>query len=313
MNEYVTPKFSVIVPTFNREESLRKTLDSIAAQTYRSFEVIVADDGSTDGTKEIVESFQDKMNLKYLWEENWGGPARPRNRAAAEASGEWLAFLDSDDLWHPDKLREMEKSLGDTDVIYHALDEINISGEKIRTIPALKIDSKNPFMDLLLNGNRLANSATCVRKSAFDRVGGAREDKDIIAVEDYDLWLRLAKQGFKFKAIDQALGYYVTGGDNISALSPKFISSLQNVIVRNSVGMNFFLKRRAIQFSNYIFGMTALRSGYKRQSSVYFLKCILDVPSIVTIKSLGRICIGLSARNRGRLSGVSSHLKVKFL
>ena len=77
-------KFSIIIPTYNRALLLKRCLDSLCSQTYRDFEVIVCDDGSTDGTNEIINQFEDKLSLKYLYDTNWGGPARPRNNGIKE-------------------------------------------------------------------------------------------------------------------------------------------------------------------------------------------------------------------------------------
>ncbi len=268
---------------------MKRTLDSVAAQTYKSFEVIVADDGSTDGTEELVRSYEGKFPLKYSWEQNWGGPARPRNRAAAMAIGEWLAFLDSDDLWYPNKLEEIAKHLDGYDVVYHAMEELGPEGIAVRKKCALALDSVNPFMDLFVKGNRLGNSATCVKRSVFQSVGGVREDRGIVAVEDYDLWLRLAKCGFKFRAIDDVLSQYVVGHDNISQLSPKFVRAWKQVITINSDNLNFYYRRSAHKFIKYACGMRALRSNNQARALGLFLRAALDVPDVITLKSVARI------------------------
>src|SRR2546426_10667200 len=92
---------SCIVPVFNGERYLHETLNSILAQTYRPLEIIVADDGSTDGTRTIVASYG--QQVRYLWQLN-AGPAAARNLGLTAAKGEFIAFLDADDLWHPEKL-----------------------------------------------------------------------------------------------------------------------------------------------------------------------------------------------------------------
>ncbi len=101
----MSPKVSVIIPTYNRADLLPRAIDSVLNQTYRDLELIIVDDGSTDNTKEIVEKYQKKdERIKYLWEENSGGPARPYNLALKQCQGEFIAFLDSDDVWLPEKL-----------------------------------------------------------------------------------------------------------------------------------------------------------------------------------------------------------------
>src|SRR5439155_16624014 len=101
------PLISCIIPVFNGEKYLAEALDSIRAQTYRPIEIIVVDDGSTDGTRELVASYGDQV--RYLWQPN-SGPATDRNQGLSAASGEFVAFLDADDLWHPEKLeRQMAR------------------------------------------------------------------------------------------------------------------------------------------------------------------------------------------------------------
>ncbi|HEY2988594.1 MAG TPA: glycosyltransferase family A protein [Candidatus Binatia bacterium] len=101
------PLISCIVPVFNGERYLRETLDSILAQTYRPLEVVVIDDGSTDGTSAIVADYG--VQVRYLWQAN-SGPATARNLGLSAARGDYVAFLDADDLWHPEKLaRQMAR------------------------------------------------------------------------------------------------------------------------------------------------------------------------------------------------------------
>ena len=95
------PKVSVIIPTYNRSKYVTKAIDSVLAQTYRDFEIIVVDDGSTDNTKEVLKPYTDR--IKYLYQENTGVSAA-RNAGIRAAGGQWIAFLDSDDEWLPEKL-----------------------------------------------------------------------------------------------------------------------------------------------------------------------------------------------------------------
>jgi|GEM_PF-993761 glycosyltransferase involved in cell wall biosynthesis len=111
----LSPKLSVIIPTYNRAALLGKTLESVAAQTFSDYEVIVVDDGSTDRTEEAIERYLNdspglEKRLRYFFQENQGKPLA-LNRGLAEARGEWIAFLDSDDLWLPNKIAEQFKVL----------------------------------------------------------------------------------------------------------------------------------------------------------------------------------------------------------
>ena len=96
----MNPLVSIIIPTYNRAEDLKRALKSVFDQTFRDYEVLVMDDGSIDNTREVVEKIKD-ARLRYERDENFGGPAVPRNRGLRLALGKYIAFLDSDDWWHP--------------------------------------------------------------------------------------------------------------------------------------------------------------------------------------------------------------------
>ncbi len=134
--------FSVIIPKYNRTETLKRALQSLVTQTYKEFEVIVCDDGSTDNTKEIVDSFKNNLSIRYIWEENWGGPARPRNSGINISKNEWICFLDSDDWWYPKKLETVLSRLNNADIIYHDLDVFTPNGKKITKKNSWKICKK---------------------------------------------------------------------------------------------------------------------------------------------------------------------------
>lgn len=211
-------KFSVIVPTYNRALLLERCLDSLWRQTFQNFEVIVCDDGSTDETKEVVKKFEGKLNLKYLYETNWGGPARPRNNGIKESSGEWICFLDSDDWWREDKLEKCTPFLNNYDVIYHDLamvSDATLADIDKTFIFKTRSLSGNLVRDLLINGNPISNSSVVIRRVIINLVGEITEDRNLIAIEDFDYWVRMTYYTNKFYYIQEPLGYYWIGS-NIS-------------------------------------------------------------------------------------------------
>lgn len=217
--------FSVIIPTFNRADKLRRALDSLVAQTCRDFEVIVCDDGSTDETGEMVTSYAGRLDIRYLWEENFGGPARPRNRGIAAARGEWLCFLDADDWWYPAKLERVAAVTGDADFIFHDCDVITPKG--VRRFVRKSMKPRTPiFADFMTRGCRVITSSVCVRRGVLEQTGPFTEERQFIAVEDTDLWLRVARLTERFRYLPEHLGAYWEDGDNISAFSEGYISRL---------------------------------------------------------------------------------------
>lgn len=226
MTEQRKTLFSVIIPTFNRADQLKIALSSLVYQTFKDFEVVVCDDGSKDNTQEIAESFKNQLSIKYIREEHWGGPARPRNTGIINSIGDWICFLDSDDLWYPEKLEVCLGYLDISDFIYH---DLEVVGEHIpeyqKQIICRKISTKNAFKDLLLNWNGIANSSVIVRKSILDKTGLFTEDKSLIGVEDFDMWLRIGKITNRFTLIPKLLGGYYLSPVSFSISTKKCIES----------------------------------------------------------------------------------------
>ncbi len=218
------PFFSVVIPTYNRAEKLRRTIGSVLAQSFPDFEVLVMDDGSTDGTKAVVESFDDSR-IRYDWASNSGGPATPRNRGIDAATTDWVCFLDADDLWHPDKLDQVARCIEanpGADLICHdVVTSVEASGKKFtsRCGPF----ERDLYRVMLTEGCQVITSATTVRREFLNRHGlRFNTSPDYVIVEDYDLWLRIALAGGRFRQIRQPLGVYVIERGNISSDLTKF-------------------------------------------------------------------------------------------
>lgn len=214
-----SPLFSVIIPTYNRAERLRLTMESVSKQTFKNFEVIVCDDGSMDHTKKVVESFKDKFDLNYIWEENWGGPARPRNNGIKAAKGKWVCFLDSDDLWYSNKLEILNKFIlnnPDVDFVCHELMLNNIKTGERRIMPCGPV-FPDLYRELLVSGNRFLNSATSIKKSVLAKnTIEISESRNFVSVEDFELCLQLAACKANFACIHLPLGEYLLETNNIS-------------------------------------------------------------------------------------------------
>jgi glycosyltransferase involved in cell wall biosynthesis len=257
------PKVSVIVPTYNRVNELRRCLDSLVVQTVEDFEVIVCDDGSTDNTSEAIKSYVSKLDLTYDYAENFGGPARPRNRGIKLARAAYIAFLDSDDWWTPDKLeRSLSVLNAGADVVYHDLwSVLRVDHQPSRH----RIRSGQPvspmFESLLCSAYSIPNSSIVVRGSALQTIGEICEDKDLIAVEDFDMLLRLSKVTEKFVKIPDCLGYYWNGGSNISGASSEQIRRTEAVYRRHVLSLDESKRSRAEALLSYRIGRIAQLQG----------------------------------------------------
>lgn len=182
------PRVSVIIPTYNRGWIVKEAIESVLAQDYRDFELIVVDDGSTDNTDDILNSY--RGDIMVFRQENQGVSAA-RNRGLAEASGRFIAFLDSDDLWLSQKLfRQVEFFNKNPDAQICQTEETWIR-KGVRVNP--KKRHKKPWgmiFEPSLSLCLVSPSAVMIRRSLFEEVGGF--DETLPACEDYDLWLRIS-------------------------------------------------------------------------------------------------------------------------
>jgi len=226
-NEY--PLVSVIIPTYNHSNYLRRALQTVLDQTYANWEAIVIDNHSSDNTDEVIGGFSDSR-ITFLKIHNSGVIAASRNMGIRAARGEWIAFLDSDDWWGPDKLLDCVGYMNDrADVIYHDLEVITDPPARSRK-GKLRTRQVNPpvLMDLLMHGNALSNSSVVVRRKLLVELGEIDENPEMIACEDYNMWLRIAKSTNRFIYLPQSLGYYLI---HDQAVSKKDMSIPERVAV----------------------------------------------------------------------------------
>lgn len=215
----MTALVSVVMPTYNHARFIGRALQSVLDQSYPHWEALVVDNHSDDDTDGIVNGFGDPR-IRLLKIHNHGVIAASRNLGICEARGDWLAFLDSDDCWYPTKLERLLGAVvaGDT---YDVLSNNELMVD-VRT-GAKKVLRHGPYQKefyrtLLVEGNRLSPSATVLRREFLVRHGLAfGESESYVTVEDYDLWMNLARNGARFKFIDDVLGEYVVHDTNYSS------------------------------------------------------------------------------------------------
>lgn len=286
------PLYSIVIPTYNRAQELKRALNSIIRQTYNNYEIIVCDDGSTDHTKEIVAGFDGKTQITYLWQQNWGGPARPRNKGIKQAKGEWICFLDSDDWWYPHKLEVVHKHLKHSDIIYHDLDIYTPKGKKtffrLRGQPL----NKPVFVDLMTRKYMLFNSSVVAKKSIIDEAGGLTEDRSLISVEDYDLWLKISLLTNRFTYIRKTLGAYWKGDSNLTEVSKKQIERLQTFYSKYFPFLSGENKKEAEMLMSYSIGRIWQKMGEEKESFKKFMYSVKSNNIEIKLKSI--YCIALN-------------------
>lgn len=212
---------SVILPTYNRKEYLPRAIDSVLQQDVEGIELIVVDDGSTDGTKELMEQYSDER-IRYMRTPVNRGVANARNAGIRRAKGKYIAFQDSDDVWVQGKLKAQIKAIEEADeetaLSYHIMARITPDGKR-RLIPDEKLPMEKrvgKIYEQLLRVNHIGAPAICVKREALTGPDGVGVFDTVMPnLEDYDLVLRLAKK-YKIAYVDEVLieTYQLNDGTN---------------------------------------------------------------------------------------------------
>jgi len=265
------PLISVIIPTYNRGWIIKKAIDSVLSQDYRDFELIIVDDGSTDNTLEILNSYQDDITILR---QNNHGVSAARNRGIMAASGRFVAFLDSDDLWLPQKLSSQVDYFNlNPDAIICQTEEIWIR-KGVRVNP--KKRHKKPYGMIFEQSLALclvSPSAVMIRRSLFDEVGVF--DEKLPVCEDYDLWLRISCR-FPVYLIDTPL-IIKRGGhsDQLSASSglDKFrIKSLKKIIASDLLSKTQYRAAVKTLKEKCAIYATGCRKRGRKEEALYYTK-----------------------------------------
>lgn len=282
---------TVIIPAYNAESTICETIQSVLTQDYpaEQVEIIVIDDGSTDGTNSVVEKFGDKVI--HIKQKN-AGVSAARNNAATLARGKWLAFIDSDDIWTNNKLSLQISSIGDclwshTDSYYFGYKQ---TGETKRSDYTKQYDG-NVFDKLILD-NFITTSTVIVDREIFLKVGGF--DENMKALEDWKLWLELSLLTPLHYCASSLAHYRVTPGSasrNAKAILPLHIYLIEHVFQKYQ--LNEKLKSKALSQSYSICSYIA-EDGRDIAYSVYCAaKAFALHTTIAKLKRLVRCILNL--------------------
>ena len=264
-------KVSIIIPTFNRRDYITIALDSVLKQTYKDYEIIIIDDGSSDDTKEVLKPYQD--NIRYFYQDNKGIPTT-RNKGIKEAQGDYIAFLDSDDYWLPEKLeRQIE--------CFSRNSHYGMVATRCSSItPDGKLRKKNRpgksgwVLTDLFKANFIRTSSAMIKKECFEKVG--LFDESLPECEEYDLWLRIARE-YPVGFINEPLAVYTDNPEGIStdSLAGRLmrLKVLEKDYLKVCIPQTLYRKRLA---SNYHYvGRHYLNRGKEIEGKKY-LKRSLD-------------------------------------
>jgi teichuronic acid biosynthesis glycosyltransferase TuaG len=236
VNKHVpNPSISIVIPTYNHANFLRIALDSVQAQTFDNWEVIVVNNFSEDETVNIVESYDDPR-IRLVDFANHGVIAASRNHGLSHTQAPFVAFLDSDDFWYPTKLtRCMEKLAKGYDLVCHA--EVWAGPGERRRIVQYGPESRGTYEGLLLDGNCISTSAVVVSREWLERVGGFSVQPEFVTAEDYELWLKLACNGAKIGFVDEVLGQYLIHEGNQSRVALRNMQAVTAVFEHHRSGL----------------------------------------------------------------------------
>lgn len=275
----MNPLVSVVIPAFNRASLIGESLESVYAQSYEPLEVIVVDDGSSDDLEAALAPYIRRGLRLIRHDRNMGAPAA-RNTGIKEAKGEFIAFLDSDDLWEPEKTeKQVQKILvsgTETALIYSGIRKINQDGRYL----GLKNPKKKGsiYFDLLRNNWIGSTSTALVRASALVNVGGF--DTTLRSRQDLDLWLRLAKE-YKIDFVSEPLVIYRVHTDRISSNVDSRIQGYKTILSK------YFsdIKRSPAIHGEYLYqiGFFHRRKGELSVACDLFKKSLLLKPSAKTL------------------------------
>jgi len=222
------PTVSVIIPTHNRSALLQRAMASVLCQTFRDLELVVVDDASSDDTSEIVAKFGDSR-VKYIRQATNHGPSIARNTGISHSSGQYIAFLDDDDEWMPEKLQRqlprLDSSPRKVGVLYTT--SLAVDGRSGKCLSRYTAKVKGDVLEsMLLHGAVAPTSTFLCRRECFDKVG--LFDPSLSYGEDFDMWLRIARD-FEFDYIDEPLVRYTLPHTNVSSLSRKYNAVIRGI------------------------------------------------------------------------------------
>ena len=227
----MAPLVSIITPVYNLEELILPTLESAFAQTLGDFELIIVDDGSTDATIERIGRVRDPR-MQLICAPHSGLPAAGRNLAVARAKGKYIAILDGDDLWLPDKLRkqveflEEHPTVGMVHTDYVRLLDGRLEPHGNPPVAPGRMPAREA-LHLLVRGNFVCSPSVVLRRDVLSRVTGFQDTDPNLGCgsEDYDLWLRLAEAGVDFGFLAEPLVHYRVRSSSASSNRPKNLMS----------------------------------------------------------------------------------------
>lgn len=311
------PQVSVIIPAYNSMEYLPKTLDTVLCQTFTDFEVIIVDDGSTDSIKDWVKEISD-ARVRLISQPNQGA-SRARNNGISNAAGEFIAFLDSDDLWEPTKLEKQLDLFVDAPelgLVYTWVASVDENGKPRGRILKNFAEGK-VWQDLVQHNVVECGSTPMIRRSCFDEVG--LFDENLTNVEDRDMWLRISCK-YDFAVVKEALVSYRQRA-NSKGKNYQMVEKSASLLLKNAFNSppSYVDSSQLEELKRQSYGMTYLRLAWKplkckqrdHQTAAKFRRQAMQYdPKVVFRKDFIRLTIAIQLM---QLLGIQKYDRIMAL
>jgi glycosyltransferase involved in cell wall biosynthesis len=267
MASVAAPQFSIVCPVFNSEKWVQRTLDTVLKQTFSSLELIIIDDGSVDNTPSFVAEYLQRRRPGFRWiilANEHRGPGAARNVGIRAAKGEWIAFLDSDDLWAPQKLKRVAQAISaspNANFICHHEEMHKLSGQRITLEYASHYNANCHLSVQLYHRNLFSTSAVVCQRSTLLKHG--LFDESLMSAQDYELWLRLSPH-LRIIFVEETLGVYVERRGNIT-------SKNWSKRIKNELSLAFRY-RRVVSNRGVLIRILRIMTSYAKQGLLFFVQ-----------------------------------------
>lgn len=267
--------FSIVMPTYNQDLFIEKSIKSVVNQTHSNWELLIVDNYSEDKTEKIVSSFDDER-IRYFKFKNKGVIAASRNYAIKQAKGDFVAFLDSDDLWMPNKLHLIKAYIDKNQnctLVYHKSNKLR--GQLIIS-PQRKKYFSGKIYNRLLFDNFIGTLSVVVRKSVLNSIGIFDEKAELKGAEDWDLWIRIAKK-HNIDFLDEVLALY-REHDSATSKNPDTMTKCSYGVIKKHLiedqDLSAKLKKQMMAHHFYQAAIYYYQSKRFSQSRTYLYKSI---------------------------------------
>jgi len=261
---------SVVLPSYNRAELLGRAIESVLAQTFRNFELIVVDDASTDSTERVVKEFCEPRVRYFRQEMNKGAPAA-RNRGIKAARGEFIAFQDSDDEWVPEKLQIqfdiLKNSPAEVGVVYSGMERVVGEERSLWPTPAVTPEDGIIYGDALNRLLGIGLQTSLIRRECFSKVG--MFDEDLKRLQDFELFIRLSKY-YCFSHVNKSLVRYHDTENSISSNCEALFSASEAILEKYH--HDIVNNRRALAKYLFILGNDLWKKRDPEHGRTYLLR-----------------------------------------